>query len=136
MRPSGKTCSEPTLALADAHIAFNPKQEEGELRPWRPVDRRKREDVMRVLAFALSFALVTASTAGRPAEATSAQTPPRTDAQGDAPLSEKLSNTNGVIHPQADVDPGIGKAPPPTGGTMPVVPPAGSPGGNPDVQPK
>ena len=90
---------------------------------------------MRVLAFALGFALATVSTAGWAAEATP-QSPPRTDAQGDAPLSEKLSNTNGVIHPQADVDPGIGKAPPPTGEAMPVVPPAGSPGGNPDVQPK
>jgi hypothetical protein len=49
-------------------------------------------------------------------------------------LSEKLDQTNGVICPP-NVDPGI-KAPTPNAGKMPVIPPPGSPGGDPTVQPK
>ena len=49
-------------------------------------------------------------------------------------LSEKLDRSNGVICPP-NVDPGI-KAPTPSTGTMPIIRPPGSPGGNPDVQPK
>ncbi len=50
-------------------------------------------------------------------------------------LSDKLSKTNGVIHPQGTVDPDMQKQAPATG-TMPVIPPPGSPGGPTDVQPK
>lgn len=50
-------------------------------------------------------------------------------------LSDKLNATGGVIHPQGTVDPGIQK-PPPATGTMRVIPPPGSPGGAPGVQPK
>jgi hypothetical protein len=49
-------------------------------------------------------------------------------------LSEKLGQTNGVICPP-DIDAGM-KAPTPEGGKTPVIPPPGSPGGNPNVQPK
>jgi hypothetical protein len=49
-------------------------------------------------------------------------------------LSDKLGRTNGVICPP-NVDPSI-KAPTPHGGSMPVIPPPGSPGGDPSVQPK
>jgi hypothetical protein len=48
--------------------------------------------------------------------------------------SQKLGQTNGVICPP-DIDPAI-KAPTPEGGKTPVIPPPGSPGGNPQVQPK
>jgi hypothetical protein len=40
------------------------------------------------------------------------------------------------ITPPANVDPGMKKSPPPSGDTMPVVPPPGTPGGNPSVKPK
>jgi hypothetical protein len=49
-------------------------------------------------------------------------------------LSNKLSQSGGVICPP-DVDQGM-KAPTPNTGKMPVIPPPGSPGGNPNVQPK
>jgi hypothetical protein len=49
-------------------------------------------------------------------------------------LSEKLGRTNGVICPP-EVDKSISTAPPDTGKT-PIIPPPGSPGGNPNVQPK
>ncbi len=49
-------------------------------------------------------------------------------------LSNRLSQTNGVICPP-NGDPGI-KAPTPDTGKTPIIPPPGSPGGNPNVQPK
>ncbi len=49
-------------------------------------------------------------------------------------LSDKLARTDGVICPP-DVDPGI-KAPTPDAGKMPVIPPPGSPGGDPTLRPK
>jgi len=51
-------------------------------------------------------------------------------------LSDKLSKQQGTLQPPA-VDPGI-QAPLPHSaqGTMPVIPPPGSPGGNQKVQPK
>lgn len=58
----------------------------------------------------------------------------KTDNQSGS-LSEKLARSNGVICPPEHVDPDI-KAPTPHGGPMPVIPPPGSPGGNPSVQPK
>jgi len=49
-------------------------------------------------------------------------------------LSDKLARTDGVICPE-NVDPSI-KAPTPDAGKMPVIPPPGSPGGDPTVRPK
>jgi hypothetical protein len=50
-------------------------------------------------------------------------------------LSDQLAQSKGVICPPAGVDPGM-RQPPPEGGAMKVIPPPGSPGGNPNVQPK
>jgi hypothetical protein len=50
-------------------------------------------------------------------------------------LSQKLAKSEGVICPPTHVDPEI-KAPTPPGGAMPVIPPPGSPGGDPSVRPK
>jgi hypothetical protein len=53
------------------------------------------------------------------------------------PLSDKLERQRGVIHPPADLDPGLTQAPPATGPqSMPVIPPPGTPGGRTDVNPK
>jgi len=51
------------------------------------------------------------------------------------PLSDRLAQSKGVICPPAGIDPQMHQ-PPPEGGAMKVVPPPGSPGGNPNVQPK
>jgi hypothetical protein len=51
-----------------------------------------------------------------------------------APLGQKLNESNGVICPP-DIDSGM-NASTPDGGKTPVIPPPGSPGGNPNVQPK
>jgi hypothetical protein len=50
-------------------------------------------------------------------------------------LSDQLAQSKGVICPPAGVDPKMHQ-PPPEGGAMKVIPPPGSPGGNPNVQPK
>jgi hypothetical protein len=50
-------------------------------------------------------------------------------------LSDQLADSKGVICPPAGVDSGIQQRPP-EGGAMKVIPPPGSPGGNPNVQPK
>jgi len=50
-------------------------------------------------------------------------------------LSDKLARTDGVICPPSDIDPDIRAAAPGIGRT-PVIPPPGSPGGDPSVRPK
>jgi hypothetical protein len=61
---------------------------------------------------------------------------PNTDlSKQSGPLSDKLNRSDGVIHPDAAVDPAMQK-PAPATGAMPVIPPPGSPGGPTDVQPK
>ena len=52
-------------------------------------------------------------------------------------LSERLDRNSGVIHPPAGMDPGIAvPVPDPNPNSTPVIPPPGTPGGNPSVQPK
>src|SRR3984893_5522725 len=54
---------------------------------------------------------------------------------GSRSLSDQLSASQGVICPPAGTDPGI-TVPPVGGGRMPVIPPPGTPGGDPSIQPK
>jgi hypothetical protein len=62
--------------------------------------------------------------------------PPRNnETTGSANLSQELSRSKGVICPPAGVDPGLA-VPPVGGGRTPVIPPPGTPGGNPNVIPK
>jgi hypothetical protein len=58
---------------------------------------------------------------------------PKTETTGSS-LSETLAQSNGVLCPP-NIDPEI-RAPTPDVGRMPVIPPPGSPGGDPSVQPK
>jgi hypothetical protein len=51
------------------------------------------------------------------------------------PLGDKLAKSDGVMCPPSGVDPEI-RAPTPDAGTMPVIPPPGSPGGDPSIRPK
>ena len=64
----------------------------------------------------------------------------RDDAPTGPSLSERLDRSKGVIVPPAstaNTDPGIVKPAPSTGTkSMPVIPPPGTPGGDPNVQPK
>lgn len=61
---------------------------------------------------------------------------PRDGSAGGQSLSDKLSQQQGTLQPPA-VDPGIRKPVPQSGdGTMPVIPPPGTPGGDQRVKPK
>jgi hypothetical protein len=55
--------------------------------------------------------------------------------QSNPNLSDQLANSSGVICPPSGVDPEIHVSPP-GGGRTPVIPPPGSPGGDPNVKPK
>jgi hypothetical protein len=59
---------------------------------------------------------------------------PRAPDAGNQNLSQTLEQSEGVICPP-DIDPDI-TAPTPRGGAMSVIPPPGSPGGDPTVRPK
>ena len=58
-----------------------------------------------------------------------------TNGESKEPLGDKLAKSDGVLCPPAGVDPEI-RAPTPEGGKTPVIPPPGSPGGDPTVRPK
>ena len=59
----------------------------------------------------------------------------QTTGQARQPLGDKLAQSDGVLCPPAGVDPEM-RAPTPEGGRTPVIPPPGSPGGDPSVRPK
>ena len=50
--------------------------------------------------------------------------------------SSDLARSGGVITPPADVDPQMKRAPAHSADPMPVIPPPGTPGGDPSVKPK
>ena len=58
-----------------------------------------------------------------------------TTGQAAEPLGDKLAKSDGVLCPPSNVDPAM-RAPAPEVGKMPVIPPPGSPGGDPNVRPK
>jgi hypothetical protein len=69
------------------------------------------------------------------------QASPGPSNQGSSPkgsddLSQKLNHGDGVISPPRQVDPGMNVKPPSDAGSMRIIPPPGSPGRNPNVQPK
>lgn len=94
------------------------------------------------------FAAILAITLAREAGATVTTTPPPPDQpqsqipEKQAPPLENSPNENkfqredGVIKPPGDVDPNMTEKPPETDGRMPIIPPPGSPGGDPSLKPK
>ncbi|CAN7457118.1 hypothetical protein LJR220_004121 [Bradyrhizobium sp. LjRoot220] len=50
-------------------------------------------------------------------------------------LGERLARSDGVLCPPAGIDPEM-HAPAPNGSKTPVIPPPGSPGGDPSIRPK
>lgn len=110
----------------------------------RPLYRVSR--VSRGRNFARFFAAVTALNSAVGAAA--AETPPPPDKQqtqipekAAPPLENgakehKMQREDGVIKPPSNIDPGMIGKPPETGGRMPVIPPPGSPGGDPSLKPK
>ena len=58
-----------------------------------------------------------------------------TTGEAGEPLGDRLARSDGVLCPPAGVDPEM-RAPTPDAGNTPVIPPPGSPGGDPNVRPK
>jgi hypothetical protein len=90
----------------------------------------------------LSVGMLAAALAGGPSWAQTADRDrqPKSETEGQAPpsgnLSDRLNRSDGVIRPPAGVDPQIQVPPPEPGARMPVIPPPGTPGGDPRIQPK
>ena len=61
--------------------------------------------------------------------------PPTVGGGSSAPLSDNLAQSKGVICPPAGIDRDM-QVTPPSGGRLKVIPPPGTPGGDPNVQPK
>ncbi|OAF06672.1 hypothetical protein AYJ54_19300 [Bradyrhizobium centrolobii] len=59
-----------------------------------------------------------------------------TTGQAREPLGDKLAKSDGVLCPPSGVDPEMHAPTPENGGNTPVIPPPGSPGGDPNVRPK
>jgi hypothetical protein len=59
-----------------------------------------------------------------------------TTGQSREPLGDRLAKSDGVLCPPSGVDPEMHAPAPSTDGSMPVIPPPGSPGGDPTVRPK
>jgi hypothetical protein len=59
-----------------------------------------------------------------------------TTGQSREPLGDRLAKSDGVLCPPSGVDPDMHAPAPSTDGAMPVIPPPGSPGGDPTVRPK
>jgi len=87
---------------------------------------------------AASFLLLVSPTFAAEMPRSLAQTDkqPSTDAGSSGNLSERLNQSGGVIKPPENVDPGLQKNPPEDSAKMPVIPPPGSPGGDPNIKPK
>src|SRR3954452_9396043 len=74
--------------------------------------------------------------ASAPAQIVPEDTAPGRSGSSQEPLGKKLDRTDGVIPPPPGVDPGLTITPPHAQGTMPVIPPPGTPGGEPGLRPK
>ena len=95
--------------------------------------------LLALLALAASLAVANAEQAPLPQGTPDRNCTPETrrntpGANTGTDLSDKLADSRGVICPPG-VDPGMSQ-PPPSGGTLKVIPPPGAPGGDPTVQPK
>lgn len=101
-----------------------------------------RRSILAVVAICATGPIAAQTTIPRGADHPGAACPP--GAGRDAPtigkeesksLSEQLAQSKGIICPPAGVDPDMHRRPP-EGGAIKVIPPPGSPGGDPNMQPK
>jgi hypothetical protein len=109
--------------------------------------RTVRMRMLNIIAAVTSAFLTTVASAQTPSPAPPSITPqspecrrgalPATPGEttGSADLGDQLARSKGIICPPAGVDPGIA-APPVGGGRTPVIPPPGTPGGDPTIIPR
>lgn len=109
----------------------------------RPSRNLPRALALAVAILALSGLVAAAPAGAQTAGGTGGQDPTKANptgptlAQPPAQAAPDNGTDRGIIRPPTTVDPGIHQAAPvPQAGTMPVIPPPGTPGGNPNVVPK
>jgi hypothetical protein len=73
---------------------------------------------------------------GSPGTATTGAGEPHNPDRPPENLSNRLAQSDGVICPPPAVDPEMKLPTPETGANTPVIPPPGSPGGDPSIRPK
>jgi hypothetical protein len=84
----------------------------------------------------IAAALIAFGTAAVAAERPADQPAKPVEPPASGTSSSDLSRSGGVIKPPANVDPEMKQTPPPSGARMPMIPPPGTPGGNPLIKPK
>ena len=93
------------------------------------------------MAAAVGCLLAAVVTAAAQAPTADRDRQPRSETEGQAPPapdpSHQLDRSQGVIRPPGGVDPGMPVAPPEPGSQRtPVIPPPGTPGGDPTIEPR
>ena len=83
----------------------------------------------------LAAMLALFAAADHPVRSTSGEGEPHNPATPPDNLSNRLAQSDGVICPPPAVDPEM-RLPTPETGRTPVIPPPGSPGGDPSIRPK
>lgn len=108
-----------------------------------PARKRRKRRAAASFAAVLAVAWIAPSAVYAGAQQDTPQSAPRDprapaeERRSDETLSDRLDRNNGVLHPPAGVDPKITvPAPDPNPHSTPVIPPPGTPGGNPSVVPK
>ena len=82
------------------------------------------------------FGAIAASAADPTGRMGTDQTKPPIAPPASGTSSSDLGRSGGVVTPPPGVDPQMKRTPPPSGDSMPVIPPPGTPGGNPSIKPK
>jgi len=101
--------------------------------------RRTRSSLLGLPTLIVAIVSGLLAVATIPLEAAEHNAAPRSNEpspNGSDNLSRKLDNSNGVISPPAQVDPGMTVRPPRDEGSMRIIRPPGSSAQNPSVQPK
>jgi hypothetical protein len=89
-----------------------------------------------IAAAVVGFGAIAASAADPNGRTTTDQPAPLTAPPSSGTTSSDLARSGGVISPPADVDPQMKRTPSHSADPMPIVPPPGTPGGDPSVKPK
>jgi hypothetical protein len=92
--------------------------------------------VLAIAAAFVGFGAIAVSAADSNGRPVGDQPTPFTTPPSSGTTSADLARSGGVITPPADVDPQMKRAPSHSADPMPVIPPPGTPGGDPSVKPK
>jgi hypothetical protein len=89
-----------------------------------------------IAAAVVGFGAIAAAAADSNGRPVTDQPAPLTAPPSSGTTSSDLARSGGVISPPADVDPQMKRTPSHSADPMPIVPPPGTPGGDPSVKPK